>query len=61
MNMQEDKFVVIITLNYNQSKMTMDCVDSILKSTYNNYKLIVVDNGSNEEEYSYSYGCRNKC
>ena len=51
--MQEDKFVVIITLNYNQSKMTMDCVDSILKSTYNNYKLIVVDNGSNEEEYSY--------
>ena len=53
MNMQEDKLVVIITLNYNQSKMTLDCIDSIIKSTYNNYKLIVVDNGSNEEEYIY--------
>ena len=51
--MQKVKLVVIITLNYNQSKMTLDCVDSILKSTYTNYKLIVVDNGSNKEEYNY--------
>jgi len=45
--------VVIITLNYNQSKMTLECIDSILKSSYRNYKLIVVDNGSRKEEYDY--------
>lgn len=51
--MQEHKFVVIVTLNYNQSRMTLDCVDTILKSSYTNYKLIVIDNGSNEEEYNF--------
>ena len=45
--------VVIFTINFNQSKMTLECVDSILRSTYNNYKLIVVDNGSTEEEFNF--------
>lgn len=51
--MKENNSVVIITLNYNQSVMTLECVDSILKSSYKNYKLIVVDNGSNKEEFAY--------
>ena len=54
--MKENKNVVVITLNYNQSKMTLECVDSILKSDYKNYKLIVVDNGSNKEEFEYLIG-----
>lgn len=45
--------VVIIILNYNQSKMTLECVDSILKSKYKNFKLMVVDNGSTIEEFNY--------
>jgi GT2 family glycosyltransferase len=51
--MKENNLVVIITLNYNQSKMTLECVDSILKSSYKNYSLIVVDNGSTEKEYGF--------
>lgn len=47
------KKVLIITINYNQSQMTVDCVNSILKSDYENYKLIVVDNGSNKVQYEY--------
>lgn len=51
--MEKNKLVVIFTLNYNQSKMTLECVDSILNSNYTNYNLIVVDNGSTNEEYQY--------
>jgi len=49
----ESNMVIIITINYNQSRMTLDCVDSVLKSTYTNYKLIVVDNGSTKYESKY--------
>lgn len=49
----EKRNVAIITLNYNQSKMTLECVDSILNSNYNDCKIIVVDNGSNKEELDY--------
>ena len=38
--------VVIITINYNQTLYTVDCINSILDSDYNNYKLLLVDNGS---------------
>lgn len=49
--MKKDKKVSIITINYNQSKMTLECADSVLKSTYVNYRLIIVDNGSNKDEF----------
>jgi len=44
--------VIVITINYNQSKMTLDCVASVLRSNYSNFKLIVIDNGSEKEDYS---------
>lgn len=50
--MKEPK-VIVVTLNYNQSKMTLECVDTILKSNYNNFKLLIIDNGSSEVEYQY--------
>jgi len=43
--------VTIITLNYNQNDFTVKCVESILQSKYNNFKLILIDNGSSEENY----------
>ena len=43
--------VSIIILNYNQSKLTLDCVESILRVEKElNYELIVVDNGSKKNE-----------
>ena len=53
--------VLIITLNYNQSRMTIDCVNSIINSGYNNYKIIVVDNGSIKEELEYLLSNINSC
>jgi len=44
--------VVAITLNYNQNSFTLKCVESILQSNYNNIKLILIDNGSTEENYT---------
>jgi GT2 family glycosyltransferase len=41
--------VVIITLNYNQNDYTITCVESILKSDYPNFQLLLVENGSTEE------------
>jgi GT2 family glycosyltransferase len=38
--------VAILLLNYNQWAMTMECVESILKSDYNNFKIFLIDNGS---------------
>lgn len=53
----EEKKVIVFTLNYNQSKMTLDCANSVLQSSYKNYKLIIIDNGSTEEQYDYL--CKN--
>lgn len=43
--------VLIITLNYNQNEFTLSCVHSILKSNYNDFKLLLIDNGSNINNY----------
>jgi len=38
--------VLIVVLNWNGIKDTQKCLDSLLKQSYNNYKILVVDNGS---------------
>lgn len=38
--------VVVVVLNYNGAQLTTDCVNSVLKSDYSNYRVIVVDNAS---------------
>ncbi|TNE29744.1 MAG: glycosyltransferase [Bacteroidetes bacterium] len=43
--------VTAITLNYNQSKYTIDCAQSVLDSDYGDFQLIIIDNGSTEENY----------
>lgn len=41
--------VAIILVNYNGFKDTVECVESICKIDYPNYRIVVVDNGSNRE------------
>jgi len=38
--------VYIVILNYNGIKDTIDCLESLKRITYPNYKVVVVDNGS---------------
>ena len=43
--------VVVVILNYNQNKYTLDCVNSLLKSNYPNFEIVLVDNGSSTEHF----------
>jgi len=38
--------VILVILNYNQNDYTIHCIESVLKSDYLNYKILIVDNGS---------------
>lgn len=44
-----DPLVYIILLNWNGWRDTIDCLNSIKKSDYQNYQIIVVDNGSTDD------------
>lgn len=46
--MDKEDFVVIIILNYNKKINIIECLDSIFKMDYKNYKVVVVDNGSSD-------------
>ena len=43
--------VYVILVNFNNSKMTKDCIESIKKSSYKNYSIVVVDNASCDDSY----------
>lgn len=38
--------VIIIIVNWNGLEDTIECVDSVLKTEYSNYDMVIVDNGS---------------
>ncbi len=40
--------VSIILINWNTPEMTIECIESILKSNYNNFEVILIDNGSDD-------------
>ncbi len=44
--------VGIIMPFHNKAEMTIECLQSILKSSYTNYEVLVISNNSNEEEYA---------
>ena len=43
--------VSIIILNYNAGNLLLDCVDSVFKSTYPNFEVLVVDNISTDNSH----------
>ena len=43
--------VSIIILNYNAGKLLLDCVESVFKSKYENYEVIIVDNASKDNSH----------
>jgi len=43
--------IIVITLNYNQNKYTIDCLKSLLKSNYSNFSILLIDNGSTIENF----------
>ena len=46
-----DKFVSIIILNYNKTEDTIDCLKSLVKQTYRNFEIIIIDNASEYQTY----------
>ncbi|MFH1552849.1 MAG: glycosyltransferase [Candidatus Omnitrophota bacterium] len=44
--------VAIIVLNWNGFDDTVECLESVQKLNYNNYKVVLVDNGSDNDEGS---------
>ena len=44
----KEPIVNILILNWNNKNILSDCISSILKSTYNNYIITVIDNGSTD-------------
>jgi len=59
-NIHQDKtknhepLVSILVLNYNGKKFLKGCFDSILKSTYRNYEIALVDNNSSDDSIAYT-------
>lgn len=47
-----DSLVSVVLLNWNTPEMTIECINSVLKSDYSNFKVNVVDNGSKDNSYS---------
>ena len=43
--------VSIIILNYNAGDLLLNCVDSVFKSTYPNFEVIIVDNLSTDNSH----------
>lgn len=46
--MIEEKLVVIIIVNYNNKEDTLICLDSISKLNYSTFRIVLVDNGSED-------------
>ncbi|MBK6682090.1 MAG: glycosyltransferase [Ignavibacteriales bacterium] len=41
-------FTVIIMLNYNGAKDTVECLESLKKTNYDNFKILIIDNASQD-------------
>ncbi|MEN8154321.1 MAG: glycosyltransferase family 2 protein [Acidobacteriota bacterium] len=46
---QREPSVCIVVLNYNGWEDTVECVNSLLKTKYTNYKIVIVDNDSEDD------------
>jgi len=48
---EKEPLISIIILNYNAGSLLLECVDSVLKSNYNNFEVIIVDNVSKDNSH----------
>ena len=48
---EKSPLISIVILNYNAGNLLIDCVESIEKSNYENYEIIVVDNTSKDKSH----------
>jgi len=51
LNSDDNPLVSIIILNYNAGNLLIDCVESILRTKYDNIEIIVVDNDSEDNSH----------
>lgn len=47
-----ESLVYIILINYNTKAHTIECLKSLANLNYNNYKIVVVDNNSEDSDFS---------
>ena len=52
--MQHTQKVSVITVNYNGMPYIDSCISSVLKQTYSNFEVILVDNNSTDGSLSYA-------
>ncbi len=48
---EQNPLISIVILNYNAGDLLIDCVDSVLKSNYENFEIILVDNISKDRSH----------
>lgn len=53
--MKKEPLVSIIIVTYNNYDLTQPCIDSLMDCGYNNMKIYIVDNGSEEKIYKEFY------
>ena len=58
--MDEEHFVSVIIPNYNYANYIGDAIESVMVQTYNNFELIVVDNGSKDNSRQVLENLKNK-
>tara|TARA_B100001013_G_scaffold231480_1_gene142157 strand:- start:214 stop:1263 length:1050 start_codon:yes stop_codon:yes gene_type:complete len=51
LNKISQPLVSIIILNYNANQLILDCIESITKTNYENFEIIVVDNASTDNSH----------
>ena len=44
--MNADKKIAVIIINWKKHDLTLNCIDSVLKNSYKNFKIILIDNES---------------
>lgn len=48
---QNNPLISIVIINYNAGDLLINCVNSILKTDYSNYEILIVDNNSTDQSH----------